>query len=53
MMITHWETVRSTAFTFLGVVSLIATVVAMLYITAAEALGRWQNEAQAEGPRLT
>ncbi|KAK2761642.1 hypothetical protein FQN54_001470 [Arachnomyces sp. PD_36] len=37
-LITHWETVRYAAFTALGVIALIATFVAMLYTTAADAL---------------
>lgn len=40
-MIVHWETLRYSALTFLGVIALIATFVAMLYTTAAEALGRY------------
>lgn len=39
-LITHWETVRYAALTVLGVIALIATFVAMLYTTAADALGR-------------
>lgn len=43
-LITHWETVKYAAFTILGVIALIATFVAMLYTTAADALGRvFQN----------
>jgi hypothetical protein len=38
-MIVHWETLRYSALTFLGLIALIATFVAMLYTTAAEALG--------------
>ncbi|KAH0553414.1 hypothetical protein GP486_006517 [Trichoglossum hirsutum] len=37
-MIVHWESVRYAALTFLGVVSLTAAMLAMLYTTAAEAL---------------
>lgn len=38
-MIVHWETLRYSALTFLGAIALVATFVAMLYTTAAEALG--------------
>jgi hypothetical protein len=38
-LIVHWETVRYSALTILGVITLTATLVAMLYTTAAEALG--------------
>ncbi|KAJ5893937.1 hypothetical protein N7495_005628 [Penicillium taxi] len=37
-MIVHWETLRYSALSFLGAIALIATIVAMLYTTAAEAL---------------
>ncbi|KAJ5587733.1 uncharacterized protein N7459_003498 [Penicillium hispanicum] len=37
-MIVHWESLRYSALTFLGAMALVATVVAMLYTTAAEAL---------------
>lgn len=37
-LIVHWETVRYSALTVLGVITLTATLVAMLYTTAAEAL---------------
>ncbi|KAJ5660011.1 hypothetical protein N7507_006462 [Penicillium longicatenatum] len=37
-MLVHWETLRYSALTFLGLIALIATFVAMLYTTAAEAL---------------
>ncbi|KAJ5160407.1 uncharacterized protein N7482_007411, partial [Penicillium canariense] len=37
-MIVHWETLRYSALTFLGAIALVATFVAMLYTTAAEAL---------------
>lgn len=40
-MIVHWETLRFSALTFLGVIALIATIVGMLYTTAAEALGEF------------
>lgn len=39
-MITHWQTVRYAAFSFLGVVSLFAALTAMLYTTASDALGK-------------
>lgn len=42
-MIVHWETLRYSALTFLGVIALIATFVAMLYTTAAEALGEYSS----------
>lgn len=45
-LITHWETVRYAAFTVLGVIALIATFVAMLYTTAADALGRFSSPDQ-------
>ncbi|KAA8641796.1 uncharacterized protein ATNIH1004_010735 [Aspergillus tanneri] len=38
-LIVHWETLRYSAATVLGAITLTATVVAMLYTTAAEALG--------------
>jgi hypothetical protein len=38
-MIVHWETLRYSALTFLGAIALVATFVAMLYTTAAQALG--------------
>ncbi|GAQ07503.1 hypothetical protein ALT_4824 [Aspergillus lentulus] len=37
-LIVHWETVRYSALTVLGLITLTATLVAMLYTTAAEAL---------------
>ncbi|KAJ5880816.1 uncharacterized protein N7473_011869 [Penicillium subrubescens] len=37
-MIVHWEALRYSALTFLGAIALVATFVAMLYTTAAEAL---------------
>jgi hypothetical protein len=37
-LITHWETVRYAALSFLGAVALTAAFVAMFYVTAAEAL---------------
>ncbi|KAE8381698.1 hypothetical protein BDV26DRAFT_254883 [Aspergillus bertholletiae] len=37
-MIVHWETLRYSALTFLGAMTLTATIIAMLYTTAAEAL---------------
>ncbi|EAW11673.1 uncharacterized protein ACLA_093720 [Aspergillus clavatus NRRL 1] len=37
-LIVHWETVRYSALTVLGMITLTATLVAMLYTTAAEAL---------------
>ncbi|KAJ5301953.1 hypothetical protein N7508_006816 [Penicillium antarcticum] len=37
-MIVHWETLRYSALTFLGAIALVATFVAMLYTTAAQAL---------------
>lgn len=42
-MITQWQTVRHAAFSFLGVVSLLAALVAMLYTTASDALGKWKS----------
>ena len=38
-MITHGHTVRYAGWTILGVASLLATLVAMLYTTASDALG--------------
>lgn len=38
-MLTHWETVRYAAVSFLGLVSLLAAVMAMLYTSASDALG--------------
>lgn len=40
-LIVHWETLRYSAATVLGAITLTATVVAMLYTTAAEALGKF------------
>ncbi|KAJ5995407.1 hypothetical protein N7481_002384 [Penicillium waksmanii] len=37
-MIVHWETLRYSGLTILGTIALVATFVAMLYTTAAEAL---------------
>ncbi|KAJ5246876.1 hypothetical protein N7468_001859 [Penicillium chermesinum] len=37
-MIVHWQTLRYSALTFLGMIALVASFVAMLYTTAAEAL---------------
>lgn len=37
-MITHWETVRYAALTFLGAISLVGAVTAMFYTTASDAL---------------
>ncbi|KAJ6190451.1 hypothetical protein N7519_000472 [Penicillium mononematosum] len=37
-MIVHWEALRYSALTFLGSIALVATFVAMLYTTAAQAL---------------
>ncbi|KAJ5151968.1 hypothetical protein N7492_010263 [Penicillium capsulatum] len=37
-MIVHWETLRYSALTFLGCIALVASLVAMFYTTAAEAL---------------
>lgn len=39
-LITHYESVRYAALTFLGALSLTAAVMAMLYTTAAQALGK-------------
>lgn len=38
-LITHWEAVKYAALTFLGVIALTAAFIAMLYTTAADALG--------------
>ena len=38
-LITHWEAVKYAGFTTLGAIALIATLMAMLYTTAADALG--------------
>jgi len=38
-MIVHWESLRYSGWTILGAITLTATIVAMLYTTAAEALG--------------
>lgn len=42
-LITHWETVRYSGWTILGVISLMASFSAMLYTTAAEALGEFKR----------
>lgn len=39
-VVTHYETVRFAALTFLGALSLTAAIMAMLYTTAAQALGK-------------
>jgi hypothetical protein len=39
-LITHHESVKYAALTFLGVISLTATLFAMLYTTASDALGK-------------
>jgi hypothetical protein len=39
-LIVHWESLRYSGWTILGAITLIATLVAMLYTTAAEALGK-------------
>ncbi len=41
-LLTHYETVRFAALTFLGVIALTVTILATLYTTAASALGRLQ-----------
>lgn len=40
-MITHGHTIRYAGWTILGVASLLATLVAMLYTTASDALGEF------------
>ncbi|KAL9614577.1 MAG: hypothetical protein Q9167_000946 [Letrouitia subvulpina] len=45
-MITHWQTLRYAAITFLGVLALLATIIAMLYTTASDALGIYHNYMQ-------
>jgi hypothetical protein len=49
-MIAHWETVKYAGLTFLGILSLVTTVSAMLYTTASDALvspklkyGSWED----------
>ncbi|KAL8751893.1 MAG: hypothetical protein Q9184_005906 [Pyrenodesmia sp. 2 TL-2023] len=37
-MVTHWQTVRYAALTFLGIITLSGAVIAMLYTTASESL---------------
>lgn len=37
-MVTHWQTVRYAALTFLGVIALLGALVSMLYTTASESL---------------
>ena len=37
-MITHYETIQYAALSFLGIISLVAAIVTMLYTTAADAL---------------
>lgn len=39
-LITHWETVRHAVLTFLGMIALTAALVATLYTTASDALGK-------------
>jgi hypothetical protein len=43
-LITHYETVRFAALTFLGVIALTVTILATLYSTAASALGKFQHD---------
>lgn len=45
-MITHWQTVRYAAFSYLGAISLFAALMAMLYTTASDALGKRQNSSR-------
>jgi hypothetical protein len=42
-MITHYESVRFAALTFLGAVSLTVALLAMLYSTAASAMGKFSK----------
>jgi len=42
-IVTHYETVQFAALTFLGVLSLTVAIMAMLYTTAAQALGKFWN----------
>lgn len=42
-LITHWETVKYAALSFLGVIALTAAFVAILYTTAADALGKYPD----------
>lgn len=37
---THWETLRYSALTFIGILTLTGTLTAMLYTTASDALGK-------------
>ena len=39
-MITHWETVRYAAFSFLGGLAMLTALMAMFYTTASDALGQ-------------
>lgn len=41
-MITHGHTIRYAGWTILGIASLLATLVAMLYTTASDALGEFE-----------
>ena len=52
-MLVHWETLRYSALTFLGLIALIATFVAMLYTTAAEALGKLRSNLAHDAQALT
>lgn len=52
-MLVHWETVRYSALTFLGLIALSATFVAMLYTTAAEALGELSPNPARDAQALT
>lgn len=42
-MITHWDSVRYAGWTFLGSTALTATIIAMLYTTASDALGAYTS----------
>lgn len=39
-LVTHWEAVKYAGSTMLGIIALIAAIVAMFYTTAADALGK-------------
>jgi hypothetical protein len=49
--ITHWESVRYAGVTVLGIIALLATILAMLYVTAAQALVGPQLKSNESGNR--
>jgi hypothetical protein len=50
-LFTHWESVRYAGVTVLGIIALLATILAMLYVTAAQALVGPQLKSNESGNR--